>query len=266
MKLFKTISILCLAILFASVAYAFPITIDGVTSEYSGPEVKLMLNNNLFTPSQDQMPPVIIDDRTLVPVREVFEALNGTVAWDNNTRTVTVTMNGNTIILTINSTTALINNVSKELDVPAKIINDKTMVPVRFISENGGLEVNWEDTTKTVYITMPASEPVELSSSLPYAAQVFNDKMAKFFGDKKGKNTTYQICDVITTHNSSDSAHPVEIEFIDEKQNNTCSSDSVVIYEIKKNIIQYVLPTNYEISGSYDDEGYISRITIQRKK
>ena len=111
-----------------------------------------MLNNDKFEPKEGQMPPIILNDRTLVPVREVFEYLGGTVNWDNNERRVDVTLDKKTISLWIDKTTAKVDGKEIELDVPAKIINNKTMVPARFIAEKGDLVVDWNQETYTVDI------------------------------------------------------------------------------------------------------------------
>ena len=115
-------------------------------------EVTLVLNGIRFVPNDNQMPAVILDDRTLVPVREVFEKLGGVVEWDNYSKKASISFGDKTIELTIDSLTAKVNGKDVSLDVPAKIINSKTMVPVRFVSEQGGLNVEWNDATRTVSI------------------------------------------------------------------------------------------------------------------
>ncbi len=100
----------------------------------------------------DQLP-VIDNDRTLVPVRAIFEALGAEVSWDGATRTVTATKDENVVSLTIDDVNAKVNGETEVLDVPAKIIGDRTMVPVRFIAQSFGAEVSWDGPTKTVMIT-----------------------------------------------------------------------------------------------------------------
>lgn len=152
-------SIICIIDL-KSIAYAKKIDIlhyDGVDHQYTGPEVTLILNQKLFEGSEDLMQPIILENRTLVPVREVFETLGGTVDWDANERRVDVTLGNKNISLWIDKTETMVDGVPIETDVPAKIINSKTMVPARFISEQGKLLVDWDDTTKTVSITTPTT-------------------------------------------------------------------------------------------------------------
>ncbi len=109
-------------------------------------------------------PPVIENDRTLVPMRAIFEALGATVEWDNETRTVTSTKDETVIKLTIDSNEMAVGDKTVELDVSAKIISDRTMVPVRAISEAMDCKVEWIGESATVVITSgneatPTPEP-----------------------------------------------------------------------------------------------------------
>ena len=98
------------------------------------------------------VPPVLQNDRTLVPFRAIFEALGATVDWDDETQTATVVKDNTTLKITVGDNKLYKNNDAIELDVPAQIINDRTLVPVRAVSEAFGCEVNWLDQTQTVVI------------------------------------------------------------------------------------------------------------------
>ncbi len=89
------------------------------------------------------VPPQIINDRTMVPLRAIFEALGATVDWDNDTQTVSSTKDNTTISLTINNATMYVNGTVVTLDSPACLINGRTLVPVRAISEAFGTKVDW---------------------------------------------------------------------------------------------------------------------------
>lgn len=101
------------------------------------------------------VPPVLMNDRTMVPVRCIFEKLNAKVSWVASTQQVVVTAADKTITLKINDYTAYINNAAVTLDAPPVIVSERTMIPVRFISENLGYGVEWNEATKRVYITSP---------------------------------------------------------------------------------------------------------------
>jgi len=101
-------------------------------------------------------PPTIVDDRTLVPVRAIFESMGISVEWNPENRTVTATRDDISISLTID--TNVINKTVNgetsqvEIDVPAKIIGDRTMVPARAVAQSFGASVNWDAKTRTVII------------------------------------------------------------------------------------------------------------------
>jgi len=114
--------------------------------------------------SYDVMP-IIENGRTLVPMRGIFEALGAEVAWDDATKTVTGTKADTKITLQIGNTAANVNDKEVTLDVPAKILDGRTLVPVRFISESLGCEVNWDDATKTVIINSSSKKLAKLVST-----------------------------------------------------------------------------------------------------
>ena len=97
--------------------------------------------------------PIIESGRTLVPVRAILEALGAQLTWDANSQQVTAQKEDTTISLTIGETTAYVNGEAYQLDVPAQIRDGRTLVPVRFLSENFHLTVNWDASTNTVEIT-----------------------------------------------------------------------------------------------------------------
>ena len=98
------------------------------------------------------VPPAIIEGRTLVPVRAIFEDLGANVNWDDATKTVSSYSTDTSIKLKINDTTAYVNGKPVTLDVPAQIIDGRTLVPARFVAENMNCKVEWDNDTKTVSI------------------------------------------------------------------------------------------------------------------
>lgn len=86
-----------------------------------------------------------MNDRTLVPIRAIVEAMGGTVEWHQDTQTAVLTMNGIEIRLVINSTIAYLNGEEKSLDIAPILINDRTLFPLRFIAENFEFDVAWNE-------------------------------------------------------------------------------------------------------------------------
>ena len=74
------------------------------------------------------------------------------VEWNGKTQTATATLGDKKITFSIDNVNARINNKSAQMDVPARLINDKTMVPLRFLSENVGYKVDWDADSRTAII------------------------------------------------------------------------------------------------------------------
>ena len=98
------------------------------------------------------VPPVEINDRVMVPIRVISEKAGATVDFNYDTNEVTLTNNHAIVKLKINSNIGYINNQQKVLDVPATEINSRTLVPVRFVGEALGLDIQWDNDTYSVKI------------------------------------------------------------------------------------------------------------------
>lgn len=127
-------------------------TIDSPTMQVNGEDVSIDENGTA---------PVIVDGRTMVPIRAVAEALGGEVSWDAAARTVTVTKDSDVISLTIDSNLAEVNSQSVELDTTPIIVNKRTLLPLRFVSENLGAEVVWNAENRQITITGQNDAPVD---------------------------------------------------------------------------------------------------------
>ncbi len=146
----KILSLLLAVMMFASLPASYVIadeakditvTLDGEVIEF--PDAK----------------PYIWKDRTLVPIRFVSEAMKADVSWNGDEQEVTIVKGKDTIISHILSSKATLNGVMYTFDVPAMIKEDRTFVPLRFISELLNCDVDWNGETYTVTITSPP-EPV----------------------------------------------------------------------------------------------------------
>lgn len=102
---------------------------------------------------ENDVAPIIRNDRTMLPARFVAENLGAEVTWDADTRTVTITKENVKILITIDSQTALVNDAAIVLDSPAFIENDRTYTPLRFIAEKLGATVTWNGDTQEVTIS-----------------------------------------------------------------------------------------------------------------
>ena len=96
--------------------------------------------------------PIIKDERTLVPVRAIFEALGAEVFWEADTRTVIAKKENITIKIQIDSNEMYVNSEIRILDVPASIMDGRTLIPLRAVSEAFECSVSWDGETQTVFI------------------------------------------------------------------------------------------------------------------
>lgn len=105
------------------------------------------------------VPPQIINERTLVPMRAIFEALGAEVQWNGETQTVTAANNNTTVQMTIGSVAMYVGATEVILDTPPQIVDERTLVPVRAVAESFDCDVDWDGDSRTVIITSANSEP-----------------------------------------------------------------------------------------------------------
>ncbi len=112
--------------------------------------IKVFYNNDEIIMNP---PANIIDNRTLVPLRAFLEYFNITVEWNQDQQLVTAYNNTTNISLFLGSKGANVNNGYKALDVPAQLIENRIFIPLRFFSEEFNLNVNWNQDTKSIFLT-----------------------------------------------------------------------------------------------------------------
>lgn len=103
----------------------------------------------------DAKPFIDEHSRTLCPIRFIAENLGAEVLWNNEDKTVSIKKDDTDILLKIGDNTAVVNGVEKTFDTYPQIFEDRTYVPLRFISETLEMDVDWDGETKTVIITTP---------------------------------------------------------------------------------------------------------------
>ena len=127
-------------------------TISYLTDNSVNTLINVLYNGKRISFDKYGKNPEIIDDRTLVPLRSIFEAMNATVDWDGATSTVTATRENTVIQIRIGGQEMYKNGVSIPVDVPAQLIDRNTMVPVRFIAEAFGADVSFNGNGRVVLI------------------------------------------------------------------------------------------------------------------
>lgn len=154
-----------MALSMTSVVPAVAAMTETITTSSRAEEVIPIIVNDMEIDC-DQTP-VIIEDRVLVPLRAIFESLGAEVYWNNDTRNVTATRGDTTIFLTIGSSILYKNEEAVYMDVPGQIIGDRTMVPLRAVSESLGSSVYWDNETRTVRIYTDTYEEPEEPGTKP---------------------------------------------------------------------------------------------------
>ena len=137
-----------------------------VTVYYKKPQlatvIVLQIGNYDFTVNGEtrtlDSPPIIKNSRTLLPIRAIVEALDGTIEWIPTTKSITIRLGSTYIGMQIGNSTAVVNGYVMNIDpdnpkVVPEIINSRTMLPLRFVTEKLGCDVQWDGTTKTITIT-----------------------------------------------------------------------------------------------------------------
>lgn len=156
-KTLKMMLFLLLLCLSHGIVYAdtMELIYDGMVHLYNNEPISLYIDGNEIQTTV--MPPIQFNGVVVVPAREVFSEMGATVEWRPNERKVYVETESKSgeislIVLTIGSNEAWTNGEIRYLNMPAKLINDKVMVPIRFISEELGYAVNWSSLDRSIRI------------------------------------------------------------------------------------------------------------------
>lgn len=123
--------------------------------------------------------PTIVNGRTLVPFRTIFEELGFDIDWNGATKSITATRQGMTIKLQIDNISASVNGKAVQLDAAPTIKDDRTLVPLRFVAESSGAFVDWDGETKSISINRIGTF----------------DTGTVLFYDQKGKNPQVYVYD-----------------------------------------------------------------------
>ena len=112
-------------------------------------KISVMLNGNALT---FDVEPIILNGRTMVPMRAIFEALGASVYWNGESDTAMGVKNNKRVTVSIDDVNATVDGKLSVLDQAATLVDGRTLVPLRFVSEAFGCEVNWDGNTRTVTI------------------------------------------------------------------------------------------------------------------
>lgn len=145
---------LALGLLGATTVYGEQVKMDlfynGKHHAYAAKEVKIVIDGKEMVPKD--MPTVIIDGRTMLPMRQIAQELGCEVNWNEAAKQIYVMRGSDIIVFTVDSKTGYENGKEFTMDVPATIVNDRTMLPVRALADALHLNIKWDDPNRIVSI------------------------------------------------------------------------------------------------------------------
>jgi len=213
--------------------------------------------------------PYVKDGVTLVPVRVITEAFGATVGWDGDARKITIDYLDVEIVLTIGSLDVSVNGQTQTLLYPPEISGERTMVPLRFISENFGADVGWNEDTKeiTVVRSLAGDSPVDVGGVLnPKKPNVGDSYYNWSIGQPTDMELSYRSFDGRDNNFSFDDEVYLEIYFdnnsgdetfdqIQTEQMNYAKNYTLIGQKVLKTAsgAEYVR-TQYRDSGGFHDE------------
>ena len=121
-------------------------------------DITVMINDKELLIEEGDTKPFVENERTLVPMRAIFEALGASIEWDEATKTVTSKSDNGNLEIQVGSDTVKVNGNEIKIDVPAKIVDGRTVVPVRVVAEGLNKTVDWNGEARTITISDKITE------------------------------------------------------------------------------------------------------------
>lgn len=243
------------------------------------------------------IPPVVVNNRALVPIRGIFEKLGATVDWNKETKQVIVKNKAVEVLLEVDNQAVLVNGKIKFLDTASQLTNSRTLVPVRFVAEALGHDVHWSSIERRIDITTKPSNTTNQENELPILGSAkaltqllhYNHVLDAYF------NRTFLAVDdaLVTTDGNTEEVSPALEPSVDTASDQDSSktstdddfsgtnnqtegvdegdiikTDGKFIYSLNQNRVHIIdpTPTNPSILSTLeidDQRGYVSDIYIQ---
>jgi uncharacterized protein YkwD len=147
----KCLAILAIALVFISIQ-------SGCSRNRETDRIQVVINEEKLVSDVD---PIIINSRTMLPMRAVFEALGAKVEWNEEIQTAKAIKDGIEVELVVGEEYAVVNGEKIWLDSPSVTVSGRMFVPVRFVAETFGMEVSWDEEKKVVTIEDTSYEVVK---------------------------------------------------------------------------------------------------------
>lgn len=209
-----------------------------------------------------EVPPLISNGRTLVPVRVIAEGLGAKIDWNQQERKATITKDNREVILQLSSKKAYINGKAQTLEATPELINNRMLLPLRFVGEALGATVGWDNDSRTVIVNQPVQTQIN-GQSLPATEKVYHweDKVllpVKTIADRLGvsqdeltaKASLKKVIDsttVISLQDITDSIGTDVAEW-DEKRNEVVITRMNRLTDIEPQNESVQIQTRYKVS------------------
>ncbi|WPS88222.1 N-acetylmuramoyl-L-alanine amidase family protein [Brevibacillus halotolerans] len=209
-----------------------------------------------------EVPPLISNGRTLVPVRVIAEGLGAKIDWNQQERKAKITKDNREVILQLSSKKAYINGKAQTLEATPELINNRMLLPLRFVGEALGATVGWDNDSRTVIVNQPVQTQIN-GQSLPATEKVYHweDKVllpVKTIADRLGvsqdeltaKASLKKVIDsttVISLQDITDSIGTDVAEW-DEKRNEVVITRMNRLTDIEPQDESVQIQTRYKVS------------------
>lgn len=184
-------------------------TSDGMAQNKNDTTITLQIDNTVMRvneveteiDSNQNTAPVIINERAFVPIRTIIEGFGGSVRWEQSTYTATLNYKDNEIKLIVDSKIAYLNNEPQELDTAPTIINERIMLPIRFIADSFGFNTEWEESNQIITINNLETQEennmlyIKVNSRVLTATLVENTSTKALIDLLKTKDITIEMSD-----------------------------------------------------------------------
>lgn len=231
---------LALGLMGATTVYGETVKMDlfyhGKHHAYEAKEVKIQIDGKEMVPKD--MPAVIIDGRTMLPMRQIAQELGSEVTWNEAAKQIYLMRGDDIIVFGVDSKTGYQNGQEFTMDVPATIVNDRTMLPVRALADALHLSIQWDDPSRTVSITSGSSDITEEPPKEPIVPE-------------SGQTTSGTLTGILTPlSKEAEQVFTIQTDNAIGKLEKTDVDDQKVVldfYGAKSNLASQITKTNSDI-------------------
>lgn len=230
------------------------------TAVHAADQAHINLNGkSIDVPSNVQI--TSVKGSVMVPLRLVVEQLGYKVTWSSSTQTATIKQGNTVVALTANSTTANVNGNAVDLEAAPFVKGGTTLVPLRFLSENTGATVKWDNSSKTVYLSTPSTStptsgnPTNDSSTTPTSGTTTNGSSTT-----PASGTTASSNAMVDSISFSDNRMTITVEGNVTPKSSSLTGPDRIVLDLPKTALSAAFLNGQQMSvgdvGKVDVTGY----------